>query len=242
MSDEQYPEQRSDFDKLAAEVNSKLAYANWAVFRLDVPLPEEPDELQELITATEAALDAYDAVTIRGWYDLAAFRADADLMLWTFSPDVDQLQRFYHSFCASPLGELMTPVWSAMALHRQAEFNPRHIPDFLVSPQARPYASVYPFVRSYEWYCLPPEERGAILKEHGAAAHDYPDVRANTVEAFALGDYEWILCFEADELHRIVDLMRVMRGTKARLHVREEIPFFTGPLVTLPEWAQRVLG
>jgi chlorite dismutase len=59
-------------------------------------------------------------------------------------------------------------------------------------------------------------------------ARGYPDVRANTVASFALGDYEWILAFEADELYRIVDLMRHLRGSRARLHVREEIPFYTG--------------
>ena len=59
-------------------------------------------------------------------------------------------------------------------------------------------------------------------------ARGYPDVRANTVASFALSDYEWILTFEADELHRIVDLMRDLRGSGARRHVREEVPFFTG--------------
>ena len=59
-------------------------------------------------------------------------------------------------------------------------------------------------------------------------ARDYPDVRANTVASFALGDYEWILAFEADELHRIVDLMRHLRGSETRRHVREEVPFYTG--------------
>jgi chlorite dismutase len=59
-------------------------------------------------------------------------------------------------------------------------------------------------------------------------ARDYPDVRANTVPAFGLGDYEWILAFEADLLHRIVDLMRELRASRARRHVREEIPFYTG--------------
>ena len=59
-------------------------------------------------------------------------------------------------------------------------------------------------------------------------ARGYPDVRANTVPSFALGDYEWILAFEADELHRIVDLMRDLRASGARRHVREEIPFYTG--------------
>jgi chlorite dismutase len=63
------------------------------------------------------------------------------------------------------------------------------------------------------------------------AARTYKDVRANTVPAFALGDYEWILVFEAPKLYRIVDLIRDLRATEARLHVREEVPFFTGPRV-----------
>ena len=83
-------------------------------------------------------------------------------------------------------------------------------------------------MRSYEWYLLPEEERRDMLVEHGQMARDYPDVRANTVSSFALGDYEWMLAFEADELHRIVDLMRHLRGARARLHTRDEIPFYTG--------------
>ena len=62
-------------------------------------------------------------------------------------------------------------------------------------------------------------------------ARGYPDVRANTIASFALGDYEWILAFEADDLTRIVDLMRHLRGSQTRRHVREEVPFYTGPRV-----------
>ena len=115
-----------------------------------------------------------------------------------------------------------------MALHRPAEFNKSHIPAFLADEQPRAYLCVYPFVRSYEWYLLPDAERRELLSEHGKMARGYPDVRANTVASFALGDYEWMLAFEADELHRIVDLMRDLRASGARRHVREEIPFYTG--------------
>jgi chlorite dismutase len=115
-----------------------------------------------------------------------------------------------------------------MALHRPAEFNKSHLPAFLAGEPARPYICVYPFVRSYEWYLLPDEERRGMLAEHGRMARGYPDVRANTVASFALGDYEWMLAFEADELHRIVDLMRDLRASSARRHVREEVPFYTG--------------
>jgi chlorite dismutase len=112
-------------------------------------------------------------------------------------------------------------------VHRPAEFNKSHLPAFLTEDPRR-YVCVYPFVRSYEWYLLPDAERREMLAEHGRMAREYPDVRANTVASFALNDYEWVLAFEADELHRLVDLMRHLRGATARLHTRVEIPFFTG--------------
>ena len=122
-----------------------------------------------------------------------------------------------------------------MALHRPAEFNKSHVPAFLAGEEPKRYVCVYPFVRSYEWYLLPDEERRDMLREHGMQAREYPDVRANTVASFALGDYEWILAFEADELPRILDLMRALRASRARRHVREEVPFFTGPRVPVAE-------
>ena len=79
-----------------------------------------------------------------------------------------------------------------------------------------------------------------MLAEHGKMARGYPDVRANTVDSFALGDYEWMLAFEADELHRIVDLMRALRASTARRHVREEVPFSTGARVSPAELIARL--
>ena len=67
-----------------------------------------------------------------------------------------------------------------------------------------------------------------MMKEHGIYGREYPNVWGNTTAAFALGDYEWLLSFEADTLPELVDMMRHLRYTKARLHVREELPFHTG--------------
>jgi chlorite dismutase len=44
-----------------------------------------------------------------------------------------------------------------------------------------------------------------------------------------------MLAFEADELHRIVDLMRDLRASRARRHVREEVPFYTGTRRSIAE-------
>ncbi len=205
----------------AREINDSIAYMMISVYKADSPLAA--GEL-----AAKEAEAAWDGITVRGWYDVSGLRADADIMIWSHSPDVEDLQQAYHAFGRTEVGRSLRPVWSQMALHRPAEFNRSHVPAFLAGEPAHDYLCVYPFVRSYEWYLLPDEERRALLVEHGQMGRDYPDVRANTVASFALGDYEWILAFEADELYRIVDLMRALRSSGARRHVREEIPFYTG--------------
>ena len=222
------------------ELNAMIRYPMWSVFRLATPLGPDADraaeaaEVEELLGKLEA-----DGVTTRGVYDVSGLRADADVMVWWHAATVEELQAAYNRFRRTAFGSRLVPVWSQVALHRPAEFNRSHLPAFL-SEEPRGYVAVYPFVRSYEWYLLEDSERRALLAEHGQLARGYPDVRANTVASFALGDYEWLLAFEADELHRIVDLMRHLRASDARRHVREEVPFYTGARVDVAELVQRL--
>ena len=222
------PSRRPNQVKAARDLNDTIRYTAWSVFRLrDVIGTDDRSAEAEEVEKLFAELAAED-VKIRGVYDVAGLRADADLMIWWHAESSDDLQKAYHRFRRTAFGSRLDAVWSQMALHRPAEFNKSHIPSFLADEEARGYVCVYPFVRSYEWYLLEDEERRRLLAEHGKMARDYPDVRANTVSSFALGDYEWMLAFEADELHRIVDLMRHLRGSETRRHVREEVPFYTG--------------
>jgi len=220
----------------ARDLNDVIRYVMWSVFRIDRNPKDETDQFA-IAHEVQQAIDALaeQDVVVRGWYDVSGLRADADLMLWSHAPTSDALQDLYHAVMNTALGARLEPVWSQMALHRPAEFNKSHVPAFMTDEQVRNYVCVYPFVRSYEWYLLPDEQRRALLVEHGQMGREYVDVRANTVPAFALGDYEWILAFEADKLDRIVDLMRHLRASGARMHVREEIPFYTGRLRELDD-------
>ena len=224
----------------ADALNATIRYTMWSVFTVDRPMPADAPARAALVEEAERAVAQDTGLVVRGWYDVAGLRADADLMVWWHAETVEQVQGAYHRLRASGLGASLTPVWSAVGLHRPAEFNRAHVPAFLAGEPAGDYLCVYPFVRSYEWYVLPDEERREMLREHGAAARDYADVRANTVASFALGAFELLLAFEAPALHRIVDLMRELRATQARRHVREEVPFFTGPRVELAEWVERL--
>ena len=223
----------------ARDLNETIRYTMWSVFRVTdhATLDEGPGGRSGVADGVTALIDeaAGKGTVTRGCYDVQGLRADADYMFWWHATSSDDLQEMYARFRRTRLGRASEPVWSVMALHRPAEFNKGHIPAFLAEEEPKAYVCVYPFVRSYEWYLLDPAERRTMLAEHGVMAREYPDVRANTVSSFALGDYEWILAFEAPELHRIVDLMRELRATDARRHTREETPFFTGPRVPVEQ-------
>ena len=219
---------RLDYD----ELNSTIRYLMFSVFKVRPgELPEDRAKVRDDAAEFFNSLED-EGIVVRGVYDVSGLRADADFMIWWHAETIEELQAAYKRFRReTALGGACDPFWSAAALHRPAEFNKSHIPAFLAGEDPGAYVCVYPFVRSLDWYLLPDEERRKMLKDHGMAAHSYADVRANTVPAFALGDYEWLLAFEAPEMIRIVDLMRDLRATEARMHVREETPFFSGPRV-----------
>ncbi len=222
------------------QLNETVRYTMWSVFRLHTPLGDADRAAESADVEALFEVLAEGDVVVRGLYDVSGLRADADLLVWWHAAASEELQDAYNALRRTSFGRRLAPVWSQLALHRPAEFNKSHIPAFLADEEPRQHLCVYPFVRSYEWYLLEDSERRRMLAEHGQLARGYPDVRANTVASFALGDYEWILAFEADELHRIVDLMRHLRASEARRHVREEIPFYTGTRTTAGELLQRL--
>ena len=186
--------------------------------------------IEDAIERVEAA-----GVTIRGFYDVSGLRADADLMIWLHGAAPETLQWALRELRRSPQLSGLLPTWNAMGVHRDAEFSKSHLPGFLRGERARDWLVVYPFDRSYDWYVLDENDRRRMLADHGRKGAAFTSVVANTVSAFALGDYEWILPMESDSLTDLVDMMRALRATEARLHVRGEVPFYTGRRIAVTE-------
>lgn len=231
------PRDATDVDLEA--INNQYHYTLYSVFRLTRPLPASQPEREQLLGESANFVEA-GGVTTRGWYDVGGLRADADLLVWWLDDDPEILQDAYHRLRGSALGRYLEPVWSCMGLHTPAEFNPRHVPACLAGVAPRDWVMVYPFVRSYEWYLLEPEERSRMMAQHGRHGFSkYPDVKGSTLSTFGLSDYEWILGFEADSLDRLEGVLHHQRYTEARMHVRVDTPFYTGRRVSPQEWAQR---
>jgi chlorite dismutase len=217
-----------------AEAPGELFYTLWTVFKRDAATTgSDARQLEEVLSSFEQ-----DGVVLRGFYDVSAMRADADVMVWLHGPRPEELQAAVRRLRRTETFAGTSVVWSAMGVHRDAEFSKSHSPAFSRGVAPAEWVCVYPFVRSYDWYILPQDERRTMLMDHGMKGRKYPQVISNTVSSFALNDYEWILALEAPELVDLVDLMRYLRETEARRHVREEVPFYTGRRINPDEIAE----
>jgi hydrogen peroxide-dependent heme synthase len=168
-----------------------------------------------------------DRITVRGFYSTAGFQG-ADLVMWWIATSAEDVQGLTADFFKSPLGRELYQGRSFLGVHRPPETAPDHVPAFMRGEPPRRYLCVYPFVRTPEWYLLPKQERADLLAEHGVMGREFPRVLPNTTSAFGLGDYEWILAFEADDLVELVDCIRRLRDSRSRLYVKAETPFITG--------------
>lgn len=155
----------------ARELNKLIRYTMWSVFKVTDREFDRDTAGSELANVLDQA--AGKGVVTRGAYDVQGLRADADYMLWWVAPTSDDLQEMYATFRRTRLGRASEPAFSAMALHRPAEFNKGHIPAFLADETPRNYMCVYPFVRSLDWYLLDDTERRRLLAEHGMMAREY---------------------------------------------------------------------
>jgi chlorite dismutase len=213
----------------AMDTNETI-YALYPVFRARDDFRDlSADALADVVQEIENLYKAFEGrIDVRGTYSTVGFRADADLMLWLVGHAPEDVQAFVAEFRRTQPGRLTDLVWTFMGVVKPAEFTPDHRPAFVKGAPPKTYLCVYPFVRTPEWYLLPREERGELLAAHGTIGREFPEVLANTTSAFGLGDWEWILAFEADRADMLVDCIRRLRDAEARLYTKEEVPFVTG--------------
>jgi chlorite dismutase len=219
-------------------MTDEVTYAYYPTFsrRGEIVPAGDPEHEWEVLFKEHA-----DRVQVRGLYDAQGFRPDVDLLMWWVASSMGDVQGLLGALRRTSLGRSLELTHAFTGAVRPPEFNPQHLPAFLRGEEPRRWLCVYPFVRTPEWYLQPAERRAELLREHGEMGREYPDVLPNTTSAFGLGDWEWILAFEADELHRLVDCIRRLRDSDSRNFVKVETPFVVGRRVDLPEAVGRLL-
>lgn len=253
--------------------SSSNTYTAYWLYRVDPAFRRLPDAEQrqgkaEFLSALE---QRPASVKLRGSYSLAGLREDADLMLWVIGPDLDDIQRLAVNLRKSGLGRYLTAAQTYVGVVTAARYDPGHQAAFMLGAAPKNYVSVYPFVKTTEWYLLPFEQRRELMAEHGvvgrryavpreqivaeaghtpgdngasghghaaaaarketaatavAEAEDGGGVLSNTVDAFGLGDYEFILANESDDPAELCHMMESLRKVEVRRYTKLDTPIF----------------
>lgn len=187
------------------------------------------EERTQAIQDVLAIFTRYEGkVWLRGAYVTQAFQGHTDILLWTYSDRFEDLQDLQLELRRSRWGKCIDTPHAFAGLTEEFEFS-KHPTSFAQELHPKKYLCFYPFIRTAEWYLLTKGEREALLKEHGKMGHEFvPGILTNGVYAFGLGDFEWLLSFETDDLKLLVNCVRKLREAKARLFTKYEWPFIVG--------------
>ncbi|MCA1570966.1 MAG: chlorite dismutase family protein [Chloroflexi bacterium] len=201
------------------------------LLRLDPAWRRRPDEDRR------ADVDAFCAAAARSQqrlmqqtYSTIGLRAEGDLLLWRMADSIEDVEESAADLLASGIGSWLTPTISMIGLTRPSQYvkRPTAQEQSLFSGVRSRYLVVYPFTKSVEWYLAPAEERQAIMRGHMKVGHAYPQVRQLLAYSFGLGDQEFIVAYETDDLVAFQDLVRDLRETESRRSTIRDTPIITG--------------
>jgi peroxiredoxin len=203
-----------------------VAYASYRATSSATKLPRER-RAQDASEALRVLASAH-GVALRGTYDTSGYRGDAHLLVWLAAAAPDLLQDGLAAFGRTAVGSTLEPFWTAIGVHSPSERTGTTAPAYYRGEGARRYLCVHPLAYSVDWYLLEPHLRRRMISDDHRLAREHPEVRTNTVSAFGMGDHEWLLAYESDQLVKIVELQRHLRSAALRRYVQADLPMITG--------------
>jgi hydrogen peroxide-dependent heme synthase len=212
-------------------------YANFWIFRVDpswrrldeAVKSRARDEFAEVLERT-----ASEGVNLRGVYSTVGLRHDADMILWVVTHDLDAMQRLAVEINRSTLGAYLESRYTYLGVALGSRYTSDHAPAFVKGTPPKRYLSVYPFIKTHEWYQLPFEERRATMAEHGRMGREYPNILTNTVSSFGIADHEFVVAFEANDVGEMVRMVEYLRPAASRPYTKLDTPIFLGVMKDLP--------
>ena len=164
-------------------------------------------------------------------YSTLGLRDDSEFMLWMVSKDVEKMQVLTSKIYLTVFGKYIESSRVYLASYRQSIYskNTKMTPGYLLEEDIKQnepmkYVIVYPFTKSREWYLLPFEDRMKMMDEHITVGRKFPQVRLNTSYSFGIGDQDFMLAFETNDLMVFQDLIVQLRETRVSSYVVKDTP------------------
>jgi chlorite dismutase len=145
-------------------------------------------------------------------------------MIWTISDSVEKIQILASKIYSTVLGKYIEPSETYLSTSRKSVYSKKSTANFMTDEIPLKYNIVYPFIKSRDWYLLPYEKRKEMMDEHIAVGQKYPQIKLNTSYSFGIGDQDFMLAFETDNLLDFQDLIIKLRETRVSKYVVTDTP------------------
>jgi chlorite dismutase len=201
-------------------------FFNFTFFKVDpkwrwlneIGKDESSIEFSELLRAANTKIKVRTYSTI-------GLRHDCEFMILAISPSIENIQVFTSKIYSTILGKYVQPVNTFLSLTRKSTYS-NQVKMGFEREDAAPlkYLVVYPFIKSREWYLLPLETRKQMMDEHIKIGRKYPNIRLNTTYSFGIGDQDFMLAFETEDLSSFQDLIMELRETQVSRYILKDLP------------------
>ena len=160
-----------------------------------------------------------------------SIRHDNDVLFWSASEDPIKLERLKEGL-NSVFGIYGKTQYSMFSLYEHSPYtNASKSLEDTLKTEPKKYFVAYPMSKDREWYLINYEERKKILAGHiGAARSDKesPGIISYTTYSFGLGDQEFVVLYELDDLSAWSHVTEKLREVMARKWIINEAPIFVG--------------
>lgn len=207
------------------DTNLPTLYLNFSFYKVDpkwrwlndIGKDEAAKEFSSLIDIANTKMKVMTYSTI-------GMRKESDFMLWSISDSVEKIQVLSSKVYTTVLGKYIDTSEVYLSASRPSIYSNKITPSFMEDDNPLKYNIVYPFVKSREWYLLPFAKRSEMMKEHINVGKKFPQIRLNTSYSFGMGDQDFMLAFETDNLMDFQDLIMKLRETQVNRYVVRDTP------------------
>ena len=185
----------------------------------DLAKEESAKEVENVITNSGIRFRSYSTLGLRD---------DAEFLFWFAAETVEEIQNVISKLYLTVFGKYIIPSRVYLSCTRPSVYARKgRTLSFVAGEEPRKFVIVYPFTKTREWYLLPQPQRQKMMDQHIDVSEKYPQVILNTTYSFGIGDQDFMLAFECDNLRDFQNLIMDLRQTKVSAYVAVDTPMIT---------------
>lgn len=202
----------------------KQFFFNFSFFKIDPKWRWMADLAKEESAKEVQNVLSNSAVKVRT-YSTLGLRDDAEFLFWFGSESLDDIQKLISKLYLTVFGKYIMPTHVYLSSTRPSIYSKSgRVSSFVAGNEPKKFVIVYPFIKTRDWYLLPPQQRQRMMDEHMSVGKKYPEIILNTTYSFGIHDEDFMLAFETDDLQAFQNLIMELRETKVSAYVKVDTP------------------